>query len=112
MRIIRVALLSVTVLVQFLLELTLGRLYVAPSLIPFCLVYLYENYGNVWSIEGAFWSGLCLDMLLHQPLGSSSIAFLAGLYAAELAARISSGAGRGYIVIMTVLAVLVSDSVF
>lgn len=109
---IKVVLLCATVMVQFLLEVTLGRIFFAPSLIPFCLVFLYENYGNVWSIEGAFWSGLCLDLLLHQPPGSSSIAFLAGLYAADLAGRISAGAGRGYIVVMTVLAVLVSDSVF
>lgn len=101
-----------TVIFQFMLELTAGRIFIAPSLIPFMLVYLSENFESNWAVDGAFWSGLCLDLLLHQPAGSSSLAFLAGMYAAGLFSRVSSGEGSGYLMSMTVIAVLVSDAVF
>lgn len=109
---IRIFVLAVAVIIQFLMELIAGRLFVAPSLIPFLLVYLSENYENMWAVDGAFWSGLCLDFLLHQPPGSSSLAFLAGLYAAKAFSRLSSGEGKGYLLSMTAVAVLVSDTVF
>ena len=103
---------AMTVIFQFLLELTAGRIYVAPSLIPFMLVYLSENFESYWAVDGAFWSGLCLDMLLHQPLGSSSLGLLVGMYFAGLFSRISSGEGIGYLVSMTVIAAFLSDVVF
>ena len=109
---IRFAALALTVVFQFMLELTAGRVFFAPSLIPFMLVYLSENFESGWAIDGAFWSGLCLDMLLHQPLGASSIAFLSGMYVAGLFSDVSSGEGRGYLLSMTAIAVLVSDTVF
>ncbi len=109
---IRIAAMIMTVIFQFMLELTAGRVFLAPSLIPFMLVYLSENFENNWAVDGAFWSGLCLDLLLHQPVGSSSLAFLAGMYAAGLFSRISSGVGSGYLVSMTVIAVIVSDCIF
>lgn len=94
------------------MELTVGRVFVAPSLVPFILVYLSENYERMWAVDGAFWSGLCLDYLLHQPPGSSSLALLAGLYAARAFSRLSSGEGKGYLLSMTIIAVMVSDTVF
>lgn len=109
---LRTALLAFAVAVQFMLELTAGRVFVAPSLIPAVLVYLSENFEGNWSIDGAFWSGLCLDLLLHQPAGSSSLAFLAGMYAAELFGRVSAGEGKAYLLGMISTAVLVSDVVF
>lgn len=109
---LRLFLLSVTVVIQFLLELTVGRVLPAPSLLPLVLVYLAENHGRKWGVDGAFWSGLCLDFLLHQPPGSSSLALLAGLYAARILGEISAGEGRGFFLLMVALAVVVSDSVF
>ncbi len=108
----RLFVLAIAVIIQFLLELVAGRVFVAPSIIPFVLVYLSENYEKVWAIDGAFWSGICLDLLMHQPPGSSSIALLAGLYAAKGFSKLSSGEGKSYLISMTVIAVLVSDMVF
>ena len=108
----RLFLLSATVVIQFLLELTVGRVLLAPSLLPLALVYLTENHGRKWAVDGAFWSGLCLDLLLHQPPGSSSLALLAGLYAARILGEISAGVGRGSFLLMVTVAVVVSDSVF
>ncbi|OPL18264.1 MAG: hypothetical protein AVO35_05290 [Candidatus Aegiribacteria sp. MLS_C] len=108
----RAAALAVTVIFQFLLEVTAGKVFVAPSLVPFMLVYMSENFEGYWAVEGAFWSGLCLDLLLHQPPGSSSLAYLAGMYAAGMFGRVSSGEGSGFLISMTAIAVAVSDSVF
>lgn len=94
------------------MELTVGRVFFAPSLVPLILVYLSENYEEMWAVDGAFWSGLCLDFLLHQPPGSSSLALLAGLYTAKAFRRLSSGEGKGYLLSMTAIAVMVSDTVF
>ncbi|MCD4701740.1 MAG: hypothetical protein K8S24_07770 [Candidatus Aegiribacteria sp.] len=109
---VRILVLALAVIIQFLMELTIGRVFVAPSLLPFILVYLSENYERMWAVDGAFWSGLCLDYLLHQPPGSSSLALLAGLYAARAFSRLSSGEGKGYLLSMTIIAVMVSDTVF
>lgn len=108
----RVFLLAFTVILQFLLELTIGRIFIAPSLVPLLLVYLSENYGNIWAVDGAFWSGIVLDLLLHQPPGSSSLALLIGLFAAKTFSKLSSGEGRTYLLSMMTIAVLVSDTVF
>ena len=109
---IRIIVMAIAIMTQFLMELTAGRVFVAPSLLPFVLVYLSENYEKMWAVNGAFWSGLCLDLLLHQPPGSSSLALLAGLYAAKAFSKLSSGEGKGYLLSMTAIAVLVSDTVF
>ncbi len=109
---VRILVLAVTIISQFLMELTVGRVFFAPSLVPLILVYLSENYEKMWAVDGAFWSGLCLDFLLHQPPGSSSLALLAGLYAAKAFSRLSSGEGKGYLLSMTAIAVMVSDTVF
>ncbi len=109
---IRIIVMAIAIMIQFLMELTAGRVFVAPSLLPFVLVYLSENYEKMWAVNGAFWSGLCLDLLLHQPPGSSSLALLAGLYAAKAFSKLSSGEGKGYLLSMTAIAVLVSDTVF
>lgn len=108
----RAAALAVTVIFQFMLEVTAGKVFVAPSLVPFMLVYLSENFEGFWAVEGAFWSGLCLDLLLHQPVGSSSVAYLAGMYAAGMFSRVSSGEGSGFLISMTAIAAAVSDAVF
>ncbi len=108
----RIFILAIAVIIQFLLELVAGRVFVAPSIVPFVLVYLSENYEKMWAIDGAFWSGICLDLLMHQPPGSSSLALLAGLYAAKAFSKLSSGEGKSYLLSMTVIAVLVSDMVF
>lgn len=109
---VRILVLAFTLIIQFLLELTAGRVFLAPSLVPFLLVYLSENYEKMWAVDGAFWSGLCIDLLLHQPPGTSSLALLAGLYAAKAFSWLSSGEGKGYLLSMTAIAVMVSDTVF
>ena len=109
---VRILVLAVAVIIQFLMELIAGRLFVAPSLIPFLLVYLSENYENRWAVDGAFWSGLCLDFLLHQPPSALSLAFLVGMYAAKVFGGLSFGEGKRYLLWMLSVAVLVSDTVF
>lgn len=108
----KIFVLAFTVVLQFLLELTIGRIFIAPSLIPFVLVYLSENYGDIWAVDGAFWSGIVLDLLMHQPPGSSSLALISGLFVARLFRRMSSGEGISYLLSMTAIAVFVSDTVF
>lgn len=108
----RVLVIALTIVIQFLLELTAGRIFVAPSLLTLVLVYLSENFEKKWAIDGAFWSGFVLDLLLHQPPGSSSLALLVGLFAARSFGALSSGEGRGYLLSMTAIAVLVSDTLF
>jgi len=108
----RVILLVCSVILQFLLELTLGRIFVSPSLVSLTLVYLTLGHGPDWAVDGAFWSGLCLDLLLHQPPGASSLALLSGLWMVKMLSRISSGEGGGNLLMMTAAAVIVSDAVF
>lgn len=108
----RIFILAFTVILQFLLELTIGRIFIAPSLIPLVLIYFSVNYESLWAIDGAFWSGIVLDLLMHQPPGSSSLAFLLGLFAARAFSKLSSGEGRSYILSVMAIAVLVSDTVF
>jgi len=107
-----ILLLAGAVIFQFMLELTIGRIALAPSMLPLALVYLGENRGGNWTIDGAFWSGLCIDLLLHQPPGSTSIALLTGLAAATWLGRFSAGEGIGNLILMTAAAVAVSDIVF
>lgn len=107
-----VLLVTVTVLFQFLLELTLGRSFVAPSILSLTLVYMTLNRGTAWAVDGAFWSGLCLDLLLHQPPGASSLALITGLWVVRMLSRISAGEGMGNILAMTAVATIVSDFVF
>jgi len=105
-------LLVLTVIVQFLLEVTLGRVLVAPNLLSLALVYLMLNRSTRWSIDGAFWAGLCLDLLLHQPLGASSLALMCGLYISRRLAGASAGESRVMLLVLTALASIVSDSIF
>jgi len=107
-----IVLLVLTVIVQFLLEVTLGRVLVAPNLLSLALVYLMLNRSTRWSIDGAFWSGLCLDLLLHQPLGASSLALMCGLYISRRLAGASAGESRVMLLVLTALASIVSDSIF
>ena len=107
-----IILLALTVIVQFLLEVTLGRVLVAPNLLSLALVYLMLNRSTRWSIDGAFWSGLCLDLLLHQPPGASSLALMCGLYISRRLAGASAGESRVMLLVLTALASIVSDSIF
>ncbi len=108
----RIFALAFTIILQFLLELTATRILVAPSLVSIVLVYFSENYENLWAVDGAFWSGIVLDLLLHQPPGSSSLALLVGLFVARAFSRLSSRESRSYLLSMMVIVVLVSDTVF
>jgi len=95
-----------------MLELTLGRIFAAPSVIPLVLVYLTLNHGNSWATDGAFWSGLVIDMLMHQPIGASSLALLCGMYTVRVLNRQSAGETRLFFLIAVVFAVGISDVVF
>jgi hypothetical protein len=108
----RVILLGCAVVFQFLLELTMGRILVSPSIVALTLVYLTLGHGSDWAVDGAFWSGLSLDLLLHQPPGASSLALLAGLWTVRMLSRISAGEGGGNLLLMTAAAVMVSDAAF
>lgn len=71
------------VIVQFLMEVTLGRLLVAPNILVPLLVYLVMNRDTGWGIQGAFFSGLCLDLLTNHTPGTSSLAIILGILAAQ-----------------------------
>ena len=98
------------VFLQFLLELVLGRLLVAPNLLCIVLVYLLLNRGLYWSVEGAFWCGLVLDCLLHQPLGSSSLALIIGLQSGRLILASLSSESRAVFFLTVGVVSLVSDT--
>jgi hypothetical protein len=100
------------VVVQFLMELTFGRLFAAPSVLSLALVYLMLNRGSRWSIDGAFWSGFSLDLLLHQPPGASSLALMCGLYVSRKIAGASAGESRMMLLVLTAITSVVSDTVF
>lgn len=100
------------VIIQFMLELTIGRAFAAPSIIPLLLVYLTLNRGNTWSIDGAFWAGLAIDLLMHQPIGASSLALLCGMYTVRVLKKQSASETRVFFLIAVVIAVGVSDIIF
>ncbi len=100
------------VIAQLLLEVTAGRILQAPNVLALVLTYLAINYGDVWSIEGAFWSGASLDLLLHQPIGCTSLGLLAGLLAGRLLLAAAPGENRLTLVLSGALAGLVCDIVF
>lgn len=103
---------SGAVVIQFLLEVTLGRVFTAPDVLLLVLVYLSMSRGGRWSIEGAFWAGLGLDMLLHQPVGASSLALLAGMKAAELIFGAVPRESRGAYLLAAGAGSIVCDIVF
>ncbi len=108
----RTFLLGVTVVIQFLLEATLGRVSYVPSLIPLVLVYFSVNFEKLWAVDGAFWAGLALDLLAHQPVGSSSLALLVGMYVAGVLERMTSSEGVFLLTGMAVVSTVVSDVLF
>ncbi len=100
------------IVAQFLLEVTFGRVFVAPAILVPVLVYLSLSDSDFWSIEGAFWSGFVIDLLLHQPLGVSSISMLAGIALAERMLKVATGILEMTFVIKAILASLLSDLFF
>jgi len=105
------ALLAAIVL-QVLLEVTLGRIFVAPNLVVLTLVLLAVSYGDFWAVEGCFWAGICLDLVLHQPVGASSLSMLTGLSVGMLLLSASSRESRLTVLASAAAAALVSDGVF
>jgi hypothetical protein len=104
--------LSGAVVVQVLLEVTLGRVFVAPNLVALVLVHLTVSYGDFWAVEGCFWSGIVLDLVLHQPPGASSLSLICGLSVAMLLLAASSRENRLTLLAAATGASLVSDAVF
>ncbi len=103
---------SGVIVVQFLLEVTLGRVVVAPAILVPVLIYLSLSDSDYWSIEGAFWSGFAIDLLLHQPLGVSSLAMLCGIALARRILRVTTGAVEMTFVIHALVASILSDLFF
>ncbi|MCD4707031.1 MAG: hypothetical protein K8S62_04755 [Candidatus Sabulitectum sp.] len=103
---------SLAIIVQFLLEVTIGRVIVAPAILVPALVYLSLSHSNYWSIEAAFWSGFAIDLLLHQPIGVSSIAMLSGIALSRWILRVTTGALDMTFVINGFLASILSDLFF
>lgn len=71
------------VILQFLMEVTLGRLLVAPNVLVPLLVYLAMNRDTAWGIQGAFFAGLCIDLLTSHTPGTSSLSMILGILAAQ-----------------------------
>lgn len=107
-----VALAAAGVVGQLLLEVTLGRLSAAPDIVALVLMYLTINRGGAWSTAGAFWAGAATDMLLHQPLGCTSLGLILGLRAGRLVLDTLPGDSRPAFVVAGVAAAAVTDGVF
>lgn len=103
---------SGAMVLQFLLEVTLGRTFAAPAILVPVLVYLSLSDSDYWSIEGAFWSGFVIDLLLHQPLGVSSLAMLCGIALARRILKVTTGALEMTFVIHALVASIFSDLFF
>ncbi|MCK5132335.1 MAG: hypothetical protein KAR40_09325 [Candidatus Sabulitectum sp.] len=103
---------SLAIAVQFLLEVTLGRVLAAPAILVPVLVYLSLSDSHYWAVEGAFWSGFVIDLLLHQPPGVSSIAMLLGIALARRVLRVTTGALEMTFFINALLASILTDLFF
>ena len=103
---------SAAVILQFLFEVSLGRMLVAPAILVPLLVYLSTSESDYWAIEGAFWSGFALDLLLNQPVGVSSLSMLLGISFSNWALKELTGIHELTFIINTVIASIVSDLVF
>lgn len=103
---------TLVVIVQFLMEVTLGRLMFAPNLLVPMLVYLSMNRDRGWGIQGAFFTGLCLDLLTHQPPGTSSLAMILGILAARSVLSTTTAVGAVSFYSHAALASVVSDILF
>lgn len=97
---------------QFLLELTLGRSLVAPAILVPVLVYLSISRGDFWAVEGAFWGGFMLDLLLHQKPGISSLAIILGISFSRWLLSVTTGAVRMTFVANALIASLAADLLF
>ena len=100
------------VLLQFIFEITLGRVAVAPAILVPLLVYLSISRGDYWSIEGAFWSGFMLDLLLHHTPGVSSLAMILGISFSGWLLRVTTGAAQMTFVASALIASVFSDIIF
>lgn len=107
-----VALAAAGVVAQLLCEVTLGRLSAAPDLVALVLMYLTINRGGAWSTAGAFWAGAATDLLLHQPVGCTSLGLILGLRAGRIVLETLPGDSRPAFVVAGVAAAAVSDTVF
>jgi len=103
---------SAAVLLQYLLEVTLGRVVCAPAILVPLLVYMSISRGDYWAVEGAFWSGFMLDLLLHHPPGTSSISMLLGLAFSGWVMRVTTGAVRMTFAANAFTASIASDLIF
>ena len=97
---------------QFLLEVTFGRILVAPAVLVPLLVYLSISRGDYWSIEGAFWSGFAIDLLLHHTPGTTSMSLLLGIALSRWLLQITTGAVRMTFVAGALTASVFSDLIF
>ncbi|HPR22721.1 MAG TPA: hypothetical protein PK991_08500 [Candidatus Sabulitectum sp.] len=105
-------LVSLGVVVQFMLEATLGRAAAAPAVLVPLLVYLSVSRGDYWSIEGALWSGFALDLLTHQTPGTSSLSMILGIWLSGWLLKVTTGAARMTFVATAFAASLFSDLLF
>ena len=100
------------IIVQFLFEVTLGRVFVAPAILVPVLVYMSISDSDHWAIEGAFWSGFVIDLLLHQPLGVSSVSMLLGISFSSWLLKVTTGAVEMTFIVNALLASILSDLCF
>ena len=103
---------SLAIVIQFLMEVTLGRLLVAPNILVPLVVYLSMNRSVEWGVEGAFFVGLCLDFLTNQPPGATSLALILGILAARGILSKTTAAGGVSFYFHAILASVFSDILF
>lgn len=104
--------LSLVLILQFLMEVTLGRVLAAPNLLVPLIVYLNMNREADWAGRGAFFSGLCLDLLLNHPPGTSSLAIILGILAARSVLSATTAMGGISFYANALLASIFSDTLF
>lgn len=102
----------IAVIIQFLFEVTFSRVLVAPAILIPVLVYLSKSESDYWAIEGAFWSGFALDLLLNQQVGISSLSMLSGIAFSNWVLRELTGVQELTFLVNALIASIVSDLIF
>jgi|WetSurMetagenome_2_1015567.scaffolds.fasta_scaffold01027_7 hypothetical protein len=105
-------LLAGAILAQVMLEVSLGRVFYAPNLVALALMFLSADSGDFWAIEGAFAAGLCLDLVMHQPVGASSLGLICGMLAGSSMLGAATRESRTVLLTSAAAVSLVSDLVF
>lgn len=102
-----VGILALGLLAQFLLEASLPSGLV-PNVMLLALIYLHHRRGYRWRVDGAFWSGLLLGLMLKQQPGAYALAAMASV---SIAASVRGSLARRSS-LSTLMEVLVAGLIF